>query len=100
VLSLSRFLGRAADPSAAFLQSAVGFSTAGGVAAYKLPELPYAYSALGACVSHTVCVQPLWVQPGPEACTAQDVCTHSTTLLTITSAQHTPHPAHAHAQSR
>jgi hypothetical protein len=46
-LSLARFLGRAADPAASFMQAAVQYSTAGGVALYKLPDLPYAYAALG-----------------------------------------------------
>lgn len=47
VINLTKFLGRAADPSASFMQSAVQYSSAGGAALYKLPELPYSYSALG-----------------------------------------------------
>eukprot|EP00879_Flechtneria_rotunda_P001586 GHRR01001745.1.p1 GENE.GHRR01001745.1~~GHRR01001745.1.p1 ORF type:complete len:264 (+),score=77.91 GHRR01001745.1:89-793(+) len=45
VINLAKFLGRAADPANA-LQSAIQFSTVGGVAAYKLPNLPYSYDAL------------------------------------------------------
>jgi len=47
VINLAKFLGKAACPESAYLQAAVQYSTSGGVAAYKLPELPYAYSALG-----------------------------------------------------
>ena len=46
-LSLGRFLGPAAEAAAgAPFQAALEYSTVGGVAAYKLPDLPYAYSAL------------------------------------------------------
>jgi hypothetical protein len=47
VLNLSKFIGEAACPETTFLQAAAQYSTTGGVAAYKLPELPYGYSALG-----------------------------------------------------
>lgn len=47
VTSLARFLPEAALAAGA----AARFSTAGGVAAYKLPELPYAYSALEPVIS-------------------------------------------------
>ena len=47
VISLARFLPEAAIAAGA----AARFSTAGGVAAYKLPELPYAYSALEPVIS-------------------------------------------------
>jgi len=48
VISLARFLGPAADPT---ICAAAQFSTAGGVAAYNLPELPYSYSALEPVIS-------------------------------------------------
>lgn len=51
VLSLGRFLGAAGEPAGAVMQAALGYSTAGGVAAYSLPELPYAYSALEPVIS-------------------------------------------------
>lgn len=47
LLSLGRFLPEAALAAGA----AARFSTAGGVAAYKLPELPYAYGALEPVIS-------------------------------------------------
>lgn len=47
LISLARFLPEAAVAAGA----AARFSTAGGVAAYKLPELPYAYSALEPVIS-------------------------------------------------
>jgi hypothetical protein len=47
VINLAKFLGKAACPEASYMQAAVQYSTGGGVAAYKLPELPYGYSALG-----------------------------------------------------
>lgn len=50
VINLAKFLGQAANP-AYFMQSSAQYATAGGVAAYKLPELPYAYSALEPVVS-------------------------------------------------
>lgn len=50
VINLAKFLGQAANPSN-FMQAAAQFSTVGGVAAYKLPELPYAYSALEPVIS-------------------------------------------------
>jgi superoxide dismutase len=50
LVSLSRFLPEAAVAAGA----AARFSTAGGVAAYKLPELPYAYSALEPVISGTI----------------------------------------------
>lgn len=50
VINLSKFLGEAACPESTFLQAAAQYSTTGGVAAYKLPELPYGYSALGMSV--------------------------------------------------
>lgn len=59
VVNLARFLGRAAEPGAGFLQSALQFSTAGGVAAYKLPELQYAYSALGEQQAAALCALSL-----------------------------------------
>ncbi|KAF8071255.1 Sod2 [Scenedesmus sp. PABB004] len=49
VIGLARFLGRAGAPCAG--GAAAAFSTAGGVAAYKLPELPYAYAALEPVIS-------------------------------------------------
>jgi len=48
VISLAKFLGPAADPA---VSAAALFSTAGGVAAYELPDLPYAYSALEPVIS-------------------------------------------------
>jgi hypothetical protein len=48
VINLATFLGKSACPEASYMQAAVQYSTGGGVAAYKLPELPYGYSALGA----------------------------------------------------
>lgn len=57
VINLAKFLGKAACPEAATMQAAVQYSTAGGVAAYKLPELPYSYSALGACGRITLLYQ-------------------------------------------
>jgi Fe-Mn family superoxide dismutase len=50
VINLAKFLGQAANP-ANFMQVAAQFSTVGGVAAYKLPELAYAYSALEPVIS-------------------------------------------------
>lgn len=50
VINLAKFLGKAAAPEASYMQAAVQYSTGGGVAAYTLPELPYAYSALGEIV--------------------------------------------------
>jgi Fe-Mn family superoxide dismutase len=50
VISLARFLPEAAVAAGA----AARFSTAGGVAAYKLPELPYAYTALEPVISGTI----------------------------------------------
>lgn len=47
LLSLARFLPEAAVAAGA----AARFSSAGGVAKYALPELPYAYSALAPVVS-------------------------------------------------
>ena len=52
VLSLGKFLGPAAEAvQAASFQAALEYSTVGGVAAYKLPDLPYAYSALEPIIS-------------------------------------------------
>lgn len=49
-LNLARFLGQAAEAKGP-LQSALQFSTVGGVASYKLPDLPYDYSALEPYIS-------------------------------------------------
>ncbi|WIA32351.1 hypothetical protein OEZ86_003186 [Tetradesmus obliquus] len=51
VINLARFLGRAAEPAAAAQSSALQYSTVGGVAAYKLPDLPYDHSALEPVIS-------------------------------------------------
>ncbi|KAI8465008.1 MAG: superoxide dismutase [Mn] [Monoraphidium minutum] len=58
VLSLARFVPEAVEAvvaSGAVLgargAAAAAFSTTGGVAAYKLPELPYAYGALAPVIS-------------------------------------------------
>lgn len=48
VINLAKFMGKAACPEASFMQAAVQYSTDGALATYKLPELPYSYSALGA----------------------------------------------------
>lgn len=50
LISLARFLPEAAVAAGA----AARFSTAGGVAAYKLPDLPYAYAALEPVISGTI----------------------------------------------
>lgn len=50
-LTLSRFLGAAAQPGSAFAPAAARFATVGGVAAYSLPELPYSYGALEPVIS-------------------------------------------------
>lgn len=43
----ARLVRTAVGQQTSLLQSAMPYSTAGGVSLYKLPELPYAYSALG-----------------------------------------------------
>jgi superoxide dismutase len=65
VINLARFLGKAAEPAAAAHSSALHYSTVGGVAAYKLPDLPYAHSALEPVISgrltstlHSTCAVP------------------------------------------
>jgi Fe-Mn family superoxide dismutase len=58
IISLARFVPEAVEAVVASGAvpgargaAAAQFSTAGGVAAYKLPELPYAYSALEPVIS-------------------------------------------------
>lgn len=53
VLALSKFLGPCAEALGP-MQASLQYSTAGGVAKYKLPDLPYAYSALEPIVSGTI----------------------------------------------
>lgn len=77
VINLSKFLGEAAAcPESTFLQAAAQYSTTGGVAAYKLPELPYGYSALG------MYVRPYSFIPSQEICCLTHPhslhCTHLT----------------------
>jgi hypothetical protein len=60
VINLARFLGRAAEPAAAAQSSALQYSTVGGVAAYKLPDLPYEHSALEPVISGKCSGHPAW----------------------------------------
>ncbi len=48
VINLGRFLNEAAAPASS---AALQFSTSGGVASYKLPDLPYSYLALEPYIS-------------------------------------------------
>ena len=50
VINLAKFIGQAGEAAGPFNQ-ALTYATSGGVAAYKLPELPYAYSALEPVIS-------------------------------------------------
>jgi Fe-Mn family superoxide dismutase len=50
VINLARFLGQAGEAAGPASQ-ALNYATSGGVATYKLPELPYAYSALEPVIS-------------------------------------------------
>lgn len=47
VVEVANLLWKTATRQSSLLQAAVPYSTAGGVALYKLPDLPYGYSALG-----------------------------------------------------
>lgn len=51
VINLAKFLGSAGEAAPGPFQSALQFSSVGGVAQYKLPELPYSYSALEPVIS-------------------------------------------------
>lgn len=50
VINLAKFLGPAGQASGAFSE-ALTYATSHGVAAYKLPDLPYGYSALEPVIS-------------------------------------------------
>jgi Fe-Mn family superoxide dismutase len=51
VVEVANQLWKTATRQSSLLQSAVPYSTAGGVSLYKLPELPYGYSALEPVIS-------------------------------------------------
>jgi hypothetical protein len=50
VINLAKFLGPAGEATGAF-KEALTYATSHGVAAYKLPDLPYGYSALEPVIS-------------------------------------------------
>lgn len=82
VINLSKFLGEAAAcPESTFLQAAAQYSTTGGVAAYKLPELSYGYSALG--MSVVPIPAPAAVSPGSAA----EAHTHAHTRVPLSLSQ-------------
>lgn len=72
VVEVASQLWKTATRHSSLLQAAVPYSTAGGVSLYKLPELPYGYSALGEehhststaiCHTHTISIVILRLLP-------------------------------------
>jgi superoxide dismutase len=87
VINLAKFLGKSACPEASYMQAAVQYSTGGGVAAYKLPELPYSYSALGGLSLRIFLSLQAWLNHiDSSAAALQPSCATNSTIL---SCQHT-----------